>query len=201
MLCLLQVQNENGKSVPGMYEWTSLTRAQILRILKNLPEKFGDLFPAPQAPKLASLFKAFLELYNDICGSSPNANEVHTKAKQWVEDFVSLGSVGKLEGFQKKYVTPYIHCMVYHVPQQLRQHGNLLQFSGQGVEKNNDHAKHNFYSSNRHDPCGEVLRTEKCLEQLESSCRRQKRPYRKRNEEYWNGRITEERASQRPRAS
>jgi hypothetical protein len=79
MLCLLQVQNENGKSVPGMYEWTSLTRAQILRILKNLPEKFGDLFPAPQAPKLASLFKAFLELYNDICGSSPNANEVHTR--------------------------------------------------------------------------------------------------------------------------
>ena len=32
-----------------------------------------------------------------------------------------------------------------------------IYLSIEGVEKNNDHAKHNFYSSNRHGPCGEVL--------------------------------------------
>jgi len=29
-------------------------------------------------------------------------------------------------------VTPYMHCMVYHVPQMLRRYGNIKQFSGQG---------------------------------------------------------------------
>jgi hypothetical protein len=49
-----------------------------------------------------------------------------------LEEFLKLGHEERLEGFQKKFVTPYIHCMVYHVPSQLRQHGNLLKFSGQG---------------------------------------------------------------------
>lgn len=31
--CVKQVQNENGKAVKGMYEWTSLTRAQNLLVL------------------------------------------------------------------------------------------------------------------------------------------------------------------------
>ena len=160
--------------------------------------------------------------------------------------------------------------MVYHIPQQIRQHGNLLQFSGQGiqihkqqlweylldearvylpehfrtaiycvppgrspgvppgalpdsyilysgcivnkcyfsctlffiigVEKNNDDAKHDFYSSNRHDPCGEVLRTEKRLEHLHCSCRGEKPPYCKHNQQYWGGDISEERA-EKPRWS
>ena len=99
-------------------------------------------------------------------------------------------------------------CMVYHVPHQIRLHKNLLQFSGQGmhtthlqdcylndncivlflgVEKNNVHAKHNFYSSNRHDACGEVLRTEKRIEMLDSSCQREKRTYCKKDQQYWSG--------------
>ena len=52
------------------------------------------------------------------------------KGKQWVKDFVALG---RFEGFQRKFVTPYVHCMVYHVPHQIRRFGNLLQFSGQGT--------------------------------------------------------------------
>ena len=71
-----------------------------------------------------------------------------------------------------------MHCMVYHIPAQIRRFKNIIQFSGQGrqtatylmqsvgsffigLEKNNDSAKHNFYSSNRQDACGEVLKTEK----------------------------------------
>jgi len=125
-----------------------------------------------------------------------------------------------LEGFQKKFVTPYMHCMVYHVPEQIKKHGSLMKFFGQristcnilsscfthmyiylsneGVEKN-DNAKHNFFSSNRHDPHGEVLRTEKRLEQLDSDCRREKRPYTKHNQQYWTETIKTQRAAKRAR--
>jgi hypothetical protein len=41
-------------------------------------------------------------------------------------------------------------------------------YTNAGVEKNNDAAKHAYYSSNRHDPCGEVLQIESRQEELES---------------------------------
>ena len=47
----------------------------------------------------------------------------------WIRDFLNLS---RLEGYQKKNVTPYMHCLVYHVPQQIRTHGNIIKFSGQG---------------------------------------------------------------------
>lgn len=98
------------------------------------------------------------------------------QGKKWVQGFLALGTH---EGYQKKHVTPYMHAIVYHAPTQIRMYGNLRMFSGQdigtlracvlhiaslprntkstGVEKNNDMAKRNFYSCNRHDPCGEIL--------------------------------------------
>jgi len=45
--------------------------------------------------------------------------------------FLSLSA--RCEGFQKKNVTPYMHCLVYHVPAVIKNYGNLKQFSGQGV--------------------------------------------------------------------
>ena len=53
-----------------------------------------------------------------------------------------------------------------------------------GVEKNNDDAKRNYFSSNLHDPAGEVLKAEWRLEQTEQY-RRRKRKYCKRNLDYW----------------
>lgn len=52
----LQVQNENGTTVTGMYEWTSLNRTQNLLALQNLPPKFSDLFPEPQASQIGALW-------------------------------------------------------------------------------------------------------------------------------------------------
>ena len=81
--------------------------------------------------------------------------QLFAQAKQWVRDFLTLGK--KLQGHQRKFVTPYMydldkysllyyvfkiimygvfrHCMVYHVPTMLKKYGNLRQFSGQGVFK------------------------------------------------------------------
>ncbi len=53
-----------------------------------------------------------------------------------------------------------------------------------GVKKNNDVAKRNYFSSNLHDPAGEILKTEGRLELTESH-KRPKRKYSKKDEQYW----------------
>ena len=53
----------------------------------------------------------------------------YSQGKQWVRNFFDLE---RFEGFQKN-ITQYIHCMVYHIPQQIRKYGSLLQFSWQGM--------------------------------------------------------------------
>ena len=30
-------------------------------------------------------------------------------------------------------ITPYVHNMIYHVPQMMKKHGSLRKFSGQGI--------------------------------------------------------------------
>lgn len=109
--------------------------------------------------------------------------------------------------------------MAYHAPDMMRKYGNLRQFSGQGtyyyiglyiyclliigVEKNNDEAKHHYYSSNRHDGAKDILLTEARLEVLqrdEPRVIREKRPYNKRNTEYWEKGITEQRRAKRHQA-
>ena len=74
-------------------------------------------------------------------------------------------------GYEKSHVTPYMHCMVYHIPECIRRYGNLRTFSGQGVyisidgdsewklqcnfficlgvENHNDDAKRVYFSSNK----------------------------------------------------
>ena len=87
-----------------------------------------------------------------------------------------------------------MHVFAYHVPDQIREYGNVRQFSGQGVEKNNDDAKRHYYSGNRHNAARDILLTEARMEKLEKvtpACIRQKREYKKRNSEYWEKTILE----------
>ena len=42
----------------------------------------------------------------------------------------ALGSLGR-KGFDS--VTPYMHCLVYHVPCFTKKYGQFLRLSGQGV--------------------------------------------------------------------
>ena len=62
-----------------------------------------------------------------------------------------------------------------------------------GVEKNNDDAKRNYYSSSRHDAAKEILHTEARLDQLRDSCYRSKRKYEKVDSSYWDDGIRAQR--------
>ncbi|KAL5469472.1 hypothetical protein EMCRGX_G030729 [Ephydatia muelleri] len=115
------------------------------------------------------------------------------KAKRWINSFLSIPA----EGYQKARVTPYMHCLAYHIPDQIRRYGNLRMFSGQGVEKHNDDAKRAYFSSNKWDAAAEIIKTEarvQCLRQFAAA----KRPYQKHDSVYWEeGGIQKNRASRK----
>lgn len=52
------------------------------------------------------------------------------KAKTWIETFLSMSSV--VQGYQRRNITPYMHILAYHVPEMVRNNGNIKQFSRQG---------------------------------------------------------------------
>jgi hypothetical protein len=67
-----------------------------------------------------------------------NIEDIFEKCKGWVNDFLALGPLGR-KSFDS--VTPYMHCLVYHVLFFTKKYGKLLRFSGQGVEQINDDIK------------------------------------------------------------
>ena len=75
-----------------------------------------------------------------------------------VNDFLALGSLRR-KGFDS--VTPYMHCLVYHVPFFTKKYGRLLRFSGQGVEKINDDIKKSSFKNKQMRRNGRCLTSSK----------------------------------------
>ena len=48
-------------------------------------------------------------------------------AKSWVREFTDV--------YHGDKVTPYMHSMMFHVPEFFQLHGSLLPFTQQGLEK------------------------------------------------------------------
>ena len=116
---------------------------------------------------------------------------IFEKAKNFIDLFCSLGNVRI--GYLKARVTPYMHSLVYHVPIFIKKYKNFKQFTGQGVEKNNDDAKKVYFQkSNKWDGAKDVLLLEHRQKQLQHH-ERQKRKYEKINETYWTEDIVESR--------
>ena len=94
------------------------------------------MLPEEAPTKMATMQSLWLELLqiNKLLGK-PRTHEqdilqFEAMAKAWVDRFCTI--------YQKAKVTLYIHAMHSHVGQFLRQHGGLLPFSQQRLEKYND---------------------------------------------------------------
>ena len=68
-------------------------------------------------------------MYKELFTPSPNVDLFEVQAKQWILDLLALSN--EVAGHQKESVTPYMHVFMYHVPDQIRRHGSIRQFSGQ----------------------------------------------------------------------
>lgn len=78
------------------------------------------------------------------------------KKEDWIQLFLAIGR--KVIGYEKAFITPYLHILVYHLPRFLNGEIPFKAFTGQGVEKVNNVVRaihHN--KSNKHDPCKEAM--------------------------------------------
>ena len=106
------------------------------------------------------LWRGFESLCH-LINADPEENEnlvldVSEKSEELIEFFCSLG--GTRVGYNKFQVTPYMHALSYHVPVLIKNHKTFKQFTGQGVEKNSDDAKKNFFQkSNKWDAAKDAL--------------------------------------------
>ena len=102
------------------------------------------------------------------------------RTKAWLQAFLNIGRK-KQKGYNLHNVTPYMHCLVYHIPYFSSNFGPLRNFSGQGVEKNNDVVKQiHQKKSNKWDTAVSALVVRKRLEYgIENDFEREKRPYEK----------------------
>jgi len=187
--------NADGKS-SGHKEWTSLVGSDKKKLMLFLPEKLKsmDVLFHNTNNDVIKLWEDFHALYVLICNSDTDeqkAKVIHNNAKQWINSFCNLGS--KRIGYGKARVTPYMHTIPYHIPKFIINHGSIMQFSRQGVEKNNDDAKRIYYQkSNKWDAAHDILLLEARQKKLEHY-EREKRKYTKRNTDWWDDKILQSR--------
>jgi hypothetical protein len=179
-----QKKNADGKE-SGTYDYTSLLGADKKHLLAELPHKLNEVLHPLTKDTVINVWKEFSDLYKIITSWTPVCDyiELSRKAKSWINLFLSLN--GKREGYERRRITPYMHIMVAHLPMFLKLHRSVKQFTGQGVEKNNDVARSVVLrKSNKKDSVGDVLKFEHRQWELRMR-QREVRKYEKKNDKYW----------------
>ena len=100
------------------------------------------------------LFRSY-NLINSVSRNDDFYLQIFETSKDFVYLFLSLGGIRI--GYEKKRVTPYMQALVYHVPVFVQKHKNFKQFTGQGIEKNNDAKRIYFQKSNKWDAARDIL--------------------------------------------
>ena len=188
-------KNADGKG-SGSYDWTSLIGSDKKKLMELLPAQLEEkdiLFPETK-DTVIQLWSDFHDLYKTISDYNTNAEQyldVSQRGKNFINLFCSLAD--KRIKYGKDRVTPYMHTLPYHVPLIIHRFSTMKQFTGQGVEKNNDDAKRIFFQkSNKWDAARDVLLLESRQLALQSNDR-EKRKYTKTKDDYWDEGIVETR--------
>ena len=192
----------NKKNADGsesqVKEFTSLLGSQKKKLLSGLPSNLQEFLYPNTSATVKQLWVDFGHLYDKISDfnlTNTSAHDIFLDAKAWIELFCSLRGVR--QGYTRPRVTPYMHLIPYHLPFFVQKHGCLKQFTGQGVEKNNDDAKRiHFHKSNKWDAARDILCTESRQWELKHH-ERKKATYTKRKLDYWEDEIHRKRKEQR----
>ena len=132
-------------------KWRDLTGPEKLKLFNkiNISQLFLNI---PHTTNVQKIWKDFLNIYTTLCLNSiddEKIKEFKTTVKEWLVLFLSV--------YQTKNVTPYIHTLVFHIPEFLDLYGSLAPFSQQGLEKLNDNLTKDYFRSTNHKDC-DVLR-------------------------------------------
>ena len=122
-------------------KWRELTGPEKLKLFQNI--NIDEILPNSQdSVTIQKLWKDFLAIAELLSSSNKdeiNIEEFSRETKVWLELFLSM--------YQTKHVTPYMHALVWHVPEFLRLYGTICPFTQQGLEKLNDKTTKDFFRS------------------------------------------------------
>lgn len=99
-------------------KWRDLTGPEKLKLFHKID--ISSVFPGiPHATLVQKLWKDFLSIYKTLCLKSVNKTQIkefQAAVRNWLSMFLSV--------YYTKHVTPYIHTLVFHVPEFLNLYGS-----------------------------------------------------------------------------
>ncbi|RIB28218.1 hypothetical protein C2G38_2028730 [Gigaspora rosea] len=158
-----------------MWTSTSLTGIDKLKVLQNFNLDLLFLNKS-RAQLIRQLWNGFNELYEDMHKQRINGIEFKKKALEWINLFLtpSSGNPNHPQTFVRGLyrpndITPYIHTLVYHIPEFLNLHSNfgLIGFSCSAVEKKNHQHVVHFFRKTLKDGGGENINKSAIIEIME----------------------------------
>ncbi len=127
----------------AVLEWTSLSGINLNWGLTRL--NLSKLIPGDDGLKVTQLWSEFMSIYLRVNSDAmPDMAQLRRDILSWGELYLqryklllddSLRVEAVEEGmYSTADVTPYIHILMCHIPQQIEQHGPLRQYSCQTLE-------------------------------------------------------------------
>ena len=175
-------------SKSGELDYTSLSGADLKKVLKHLPDKLLFYIHGDTREHVVKLWKEFYFIYTLVTDPSSKmfeSQEVFAQIQHFMSGFLKIGAM-KREGYQPKNVTPYLHVLLYHIPFFVGKYGSLSEFSGQGVEKTNEILKQIHQTkSNKLDATMDALVVRKRMELGFKEELRAQRKYDKVDDHFW----------------
>ena len=122
-------------------KWRDLVGPEKLKLFSkiDIPELFPDF---PQGDKVQQIWKDFLAIHSLLRSTTTESNQIKDTSKKWLKLF--------LEVYQTKNFTPYMHTLVFYVPEFIELHGSLAPYSQQGLEWLNDNITKSYFRSPNH---------------------------------------------------
>ncbi|POG61943.1 hypothetical protein GLOIN_2v1786003 [Rhizophagus irregularis DAOM 181602=DAOM 197198] len=106
------------------WQYTSLMGQDKLIVLQHFD--LTKLFPNSRATQIRNLWDNFYLLHKAMKDQKTDANQFSDDARAWLHQFLDSNYF-----YQAGDITPYMHVLVYHVPEMMRIH---QKFDG-GVRK------------------------------------------------------------------
>ncbi|KAJ8018208.1 hypothetical protein HOLleu_43930 [Holothuria leucospilota] len=126
---------------------------------------FETLIPGrPKLTEIKMLWMKFSEIMTylkSITVSNIMRASLAMKCKEWIQLYCGI--------YQAKDVTPYMHILMFHVPEAIFLHGDINIFLQQGMEKMNDLVTSWYFRSSNHnklDALEQILMKQNRIEYL-----------------------------------
>jgi hypothetical protein len=122
-------------------QYRDFTGPEHIKILKHI--NLENLISwHPKIHQIKWLWKEFRDIMDTMKSEEVDPEGVERRERAWVCNYAQT--------FQAKDVTPYMHILMNHIPESLKLHGPIGNFSQQSMKKLNDTVTSLFFRSSDH---------------------------------------------------